>query len=82
MRGTVRMTARTRGRPRTGVRVVTTRAPMVLVASAVARSSRPRAVPLSLLMSRSLARLPAPPALCAMAASRERSSAVAAGRMP
>jgi hypothetical protein len=65
MRGTVRMTARFTRPSRTGVRVVTTRAPMVLVASAGARSSRPRAVPLSLSMSRSIARLPAPSALCA-----------------
>jgi hypothetical protein len=70
MRGTVRMTARSLRPSRTGTRVVTTRAPMVLVAPAGARSSRPRAVPLSFLMSRCIARLPAPSALCAMTETR------------
>jgi hypothetical protein len=80
MRGTVRMTARSLRPSRTGARVVATRAS--ILAPAGARSGRPRAVPLSLLMSRSIDRLPASPALYAMAVCRAPSSAVRAGRMP
>lgn len=69
MRGTVRMTARSPRPSRTGALVVTTRAPMVLMAPADARSSLPRWMPLSLLMSRSIAQLPAPSALGAMTVS-------------
>jgi hypothetical protein len=82
MRGTVRMTARLLQSSGTGARVVTTRAPIVLMAPTDARSSVPRWVPLSLLMSRSIDRLAWTVGAVRDDGVWEPSTATPAGRMP
>lgn len=82
VRGTVSMTAYRCCRRRTGARVVTTRARMILVTPAGDLVELPHAAPLMLWMFRPSARQPASPALCAVAASGVLMTAVPIGRMP